>query len=121
MSEKYIEPGDVVRHYKNGKCYVVISSNVTHTETGQELVIYQDYSVESKTWARPKAMFEEKIEGVPRFQHVRTLKNVKLNLASRNELVKEVQQLRSEQLETEKALYDIKRKLSEIDWLMHQY
>lgn len=42
------------RHYKGGT-YELVCNNVTHTETGESLVIYRDYR--GQLWARPESMF----------------------------------------------------------------
>jgi hypothetical protein len=60
------------RHYKN-KLYKVICCAV-HTETGEELVVYQAMYGERRFWARPKTMFTESVEFegkiVPRFEYI---------------------------------------------------
>jgi len=66
-----VKPG-LYRHYKNKKYKVICEA--THSETREELVVYQclygDYSI----WVRPKQMFTELIEvegrKVPRFEFV---------------------------------------------------
>ena len=66
-----IKPG-IYRHYKN-KDYKVICE-ATHSETQEQLVVYQclygDYSI----WVRPKTMFMEEVEvdgkQIPRFKFV---------------------------------------------------
>ncbi len=45
-------------HYKGGRYRV--EGSATHTETGEELTIYQDEK--GYTWARPSAMFFGKVE-----------------------------------------------------------
>lgn len=66
-----IKPG-LYRHYK-GTLYRV-TGWALHTETLEELTIYQQEDDETKCWARPSAMFGETIEyeGVvqPRFRPV---------------------------------------------------
>lgn len=65
--------GDLVQHKKGG-LYKILATKATHTETEEELVVYQKYEKKSgfrimsdEVWCRPKAMFEEKVDGVPRF------------------------------------------------------
>jgi hypothetical protein len=48
------------RHYKN-KDYKVLFC-ATHTETNEEVVIYQALYEDLRIWARPKKMFMEKVE-----------------------------------------------------------
>lgn len=58
------------RHYK-GKEYIVIGV-ARHSETEEELVVYQQDYGDRGMWVRPKAMFEERVEIdgklMPRFQ-----------------------------------------------------
>ena len=42
------------RHYKGGT-YELVCNGVTHTETGESLVIYRD--CRGQMWARPESMF----------------------------------------------------------------
>lgn len=66
----------VYRHFK-GERYKVLGV-ATHSETGESLVVYQKQAKlagdESKTWARPLAMFESTVtvEGkeIPRFEFI---------------------------------------------------
>ena len=64
--------GGVYRHYK-GNFYQVIGL-AKHSETLEELVVYQAQYGERGLWVRPKAMFLEEIEvngeKVARFQYV---------------------------------------------------
>lgn len=59
------------QHYKGGK-YEVIGV-AKHSETGEELVIYRAQHGEKQIWARPLAMFLEKVEidgkKMPRFKY----------------------------------------------------
>lgn len=58
------------RHYKGG-LYEVIDSGVTHTESGEILVVYRSLE-DGKVWARPLSIFfgEAIVDGkrVPRFE-----------------------------------------------------
>jgi hypothetical protein len=62
----------IYRHYKNRR-YSVIDC-ATHTETGEELVIYRELYGEHRLWARPKQMFlgSVMIDGrvTPRFEYL---------------------------------------------------
>lgn len=54
-----VQPG-IYRHYK-GQQYKVIAE-ARHSETEEELVVYQCLYGDFSTWVRPKAMFLEQIE-----------------------------------------------------------
>jgi hypothetical protein len=54
-----IKPGRY-RHYK-GKEYIVIGE-ATHTETKEQMVIYQQDYDDFKLWVRPKELFEGTVE-----------------------------------------------------------
>ena len=62
-----IEPG-LYRHYK-GNDYEVVGV-ATHSETGEELVVYRALYGEFGLWVRPLAMFVESVDGRPRFERV---------------------------------------------------
>ncbi len=49
------------QHFKRGGMYEVIGV-AKHSETGDELVIYQDVNDKNKIWARPLSMFMEEVE-----------------------------------------------------------
>lgn len=59
---------NLYRHYKGGT-YELVCNNVTHTETGESLVVYRDFR--GQLWARPESMFYGLVkigdELVPRF------------------------------------------------------
>ena len=58
------------RHYK-GNLYTVIDI-ATHTETGEEMVVYRAQYEPYSLWVRPRIMFEEMVmvDGIeiPRFR-----------------------------------------------------
>lgn len=66
-----IRPG-TYRHYK-GKFYNVIGT-AKHSETLEDMVVYQPLDGDYDFWVRPKSMFCEIVmvgnEGVPRFELV---------------------------------------------------
>lgn len=66
-----VKPGRY-RHYK-GHEYEVIGC-ATHTETGEEFVVYRAHYGNRELWVRPRAMFEEAVllkgETVPRFTYI---------------------------------------------------
>ncbi|MGD9129260.1 MAG: DUF1653 domain-containing protein [Candidatus Woesebacteria bacterium] len=61
------------KHYQ-GKYYQVIGI-AKHSETLEEMVVYQDMNDKDKIWVRPKKMFEEKVEvdgkKIPRFKLIK--------------------------------------------------
>ncbi len=67
-----MEAGKKYKHYK-GTIYQVLAL-AKHTETLEDLVVYQDTEHLEKIWVRPKAMFEEEIEKdgqiIKRFQPI---------------------------------------------------
>ncbi len=71
--EELIEPG-LYRHFK-GNNYQVIAE-VTHSETGERLVLYRALYGERGLWVRPKALFCETVlvngQKTPRFSLIRS-------------------------------------------------
>ncbi len=55
-----IEAGQVYRHFKGG-IYKVLTL-AKHTETGEDMVIYQDVYGSHETYARPREMFESPVD-----------------------------------------------------------
>lgn len=53
------------KHYK-GKLYRVIGI-AAHTETDEKMVVYYPVGNKSQLWVRPASMWEETVNGVPRF------------------------------------------------------
>lgn len=69
---KKLQPG-IYRHFKGDEYRVLAAAR--HSETGEELVVYQSLKYPDRTWVRPLGMFVENVrradyEG-PRFAFVR--------------------------------------------------
>ena len=62
-----IETG-LYQHF-NGNVYRVIAT-ATHTETGESMVVYHSVVNPNKIWVRPASMWEETVNGVPRFKRI---------------------------------------------------
>ena len=63
----------IYRHYK-GNLYRLLFV-ARHTETMEEMAIYQDVHHPEKYWARPASMWEETVtvdgRNVPRFEYIK--------------------------------------------------
>lgn len=57
--DRNFQVGDTVQHFKGGLYKIVAIA--THTETKENLVIYQSLK-DNKTWARPYAMFTSEVD-----------------------------------------------------------
>lgn len=55
------------KHFK-GEYYYALDT-ATHTETGEEMVIYY-HKGEPKLWVRPASMWHELVNGEPRFKYI---------------------------------------------------
>ena len=62
---QYVKPG-IYEHFK-GMRYKVLSL-ARHSETLEELVVYQQLYGTGDVWVRPLAMFIEEVNGAPRFR-----------------------------------------------------
>jgi hypothetical protein len=70
-SKNLIKPG-IYKHYKNKKYKVICEA--THSETQEQVVVYQCLYGDYSMWVRPKEMFTERVEvdgkRIPRFEFV---------------------------------------------------
>ena len=62
-----IKPGRY-RHFK-GNLYEVIGT-AKHSETLEEFVVYRALYGNNELWIRPKKMFLETVNGIPRFEFI---------------------------------------------------
>jgi hypothetical protein len=60
-----VRPG-LYRHYKGGLYRVLLVAR--HSETEEEMVVYQDLYGEMGYWVRPLGNFLKEVGGVPRFR-----------------------------------------------------
>lgn len=85
--------GKIVKHFKGDK-YLVLDTNVRHTETDERLILYKALYGDCQVYARPAKMFSEKCSKEQydkygqeyRFQLIE-LKSVKDDFIERNEII----------------------------------
>lgn len=56
------------KHFKGGYYYVL--DTATHSETGEEMVVYYHKGEPFKLWVRPASMWSELIDKEPRFKYI---------------------------------------------------
>lgn len=56
------------RHFKGGYCYVVYMAK--HSETLEDMVVYCHKDSPDDIWVRPASMWEEIVNGKPRFEFI---------------------------------------------------
>ena len=70
--ERIPKPGEFYRHFKD-KLYQVLAV-AKHTETGEQMVVYQALYGERGIWVRPACMWSEHIDrdgySGPRFAYI---------------------------------------------------
>ncbi len=84
-----LHSGDLYKHYKGGLYQIV--TEAIHTETVEEMVVYQALYGEYKVFVRPKSMFFEMVtnedgEAVPRFARVSCESSKKVEKVERIEV-----------------------------------
>lgn len=80
-----IQKNKFYQHYKGGIYYVLEVG--THTETEEEMVVYQSLNGDNRTWVRPKEMFLSLVETdvenpmgqTYRFEEVKDIKSLSYN------------------------------------------
>lgn len=62
-----IEKG-IYKHYKGNRYELLYIAN--HSETLEKMVVYKALYGEGEVWVRPLSMWEEEVNGVPRFEFI---------------------------------------------------
>lgn len=58
----------IYKHYKGNKYELLYIAN--HSETLEKMVVYKALYGDGEVWVRPLSMWEEEVNGVPRFEFV---------------------------------------------------
>ncbi len=74
MENKKIIVGGIYQHYKRLSLYQIVALAL-HSETKEEMVVYQSIDKETEYWVRPLALFCENVivDGIsqPRFRYIK--------------------------------------------------
>ena len=57
---RQLKIGGTYRHFKGVQCQVI--AQATHTETGEQMVVYMKPTEGNKVWVRPYDMFMSKVD-----------------------------------------------------------
>ena len=56
------------KHFKGG--YYYVTGTATHSETGEQMIIYHHKNEPFKLWVRPASMWDELVNDEPRFKYI---------------------------------------------------